>query len=56
LRIRENESIRELLGYPKEWRDLSKGKLLLLAIFDLIGDMTAIMRLIDSVDTCCVTR
>jgi hypothetical protein len=48
-------SIRELLGYPKERRNLSKRKLLFLTIFNLICDMTAIMRLIDSIDTCRLT-
>jgi hypothetical protein len=45
-----------LLGYSKEWRDFGKSKRLLLTVFDLIDDLTAVMGLVNSVDTCRIIR
>jgi hypothetical protein len=52
--VSENDTIRERFGNTEERSNFRKCQMRLLAIFDLVGDMRSVMRLIDTVDACSI--
>ncbi len=49
-RVGEDDAVGELFGDAEKRCDFGEGQVLLLAILDLIGDLTAVMCLVDAVD------